>query len=88
MNPVRGLIEGGTAGLAVEPAFVERNGCAPLVGGDMGNGLLGTEVFDDTVDGSAVRAETLPQSRKIQGNEIIVPEDLDMLDGCFLRKSC
>lgn len=26
----------------VEPAFVERDGCAPVMGGDMTNGLPGT----------------------------------------------
>ena len=88
MNPVGVLVESGVACFAEEPAFVKRDGRAPMMGGDMANGLPGTGVLDDTVDGSAVRTETLPRSRKIQGNEIIVPEGLDILDGCFLRKFC
>lgn len=86
MNPVGVLVEGGAACFAEEPAFVERDGRAPVVGGDMANGLPGAGILDDTVDGSAVRTETLLRSRKIQGNEIIVPECLDMPDGCFLRE--
>lgn len=54
----------------------------------MANGLPGAGILDDTVDGSAVRTETLPRGWKVQGNEIIVPEGLDMPDGCFLRKFC
>ena len=88
MNPAGGLIEGGAACFAVEPAFVERDGRAPVVGRDMANGLPGAGILDDTVDGSAVRTETLPWGWKVQGNEIIVPECLDMLYGCFLRKFC
>ena len=74
--------------LAVGPAFMKSDSCAPVVGRDMANGLPGAGILDDTVDGSAVRTETLPRSWKVQGNEIIVPESLDMLDGCFLRKFC
>lgn len=88
MNPAGILIEGGAACFAVEPAFVERDGRAPVVGGGMANGLPGAGILNDTVDGSAVWTETLPQSRKIQGNEIIVPEGLDLPDRCFLRKFC
>ena len=88
MNPVGVLVKSGAACFAVGPAFVERDGRAPVVGGDMANGLPGAGILDDTVDGSAVRTETLPRSRKIQGNEIIVPEGLDLPDRCFLRKFC
>ena len=88
MNPVGVLVESGAACFAVESAFVERDGRAPVVGRDMANGLPGAGILDDTVDGSAVRTETLPRSRKIQGNEIIIPKGLDMLDDCFLRKFC
>ena len=35
-----------------------------------------------------VWTEPLPRSWDIQGNEIIVPEYLDVFDGCFLRKFC
>lgn len=42
MNPVGVLVEGGAACFAVEPAFVERDGRAPVMGGDMANGLPGT----------------------------------------------
>ncbi len=88
MNPAGVLVESGAACFAVEPAFVERDGRTPVVGRDMANGLPGAGILDDTVDGSAVRTETLPWGWKVQGNEIIVPESLDMLDGCFLRKFC
>ena len=67
---------------------MERDGRAPVVGGDMANGLPGAGILDDTVGGSAVRTETLLRGWKVQGNEIIVPEGLDMPDGCFLRKFC
>ena len=79
MNPVGVLVEGGAACFAEESAFVKRDGRAPMMGGDMTNGLPGTGVLDDTVDGTAVRTKALARSRKIQGNEIIVPEGLDML---------
>ena len=88
MNPAGVLIEGGAACFAVEPAFVERDGRAPVVGGDMANGLPGAGILDDTIDGSAVRTETLPRIWDIQGNEIIVSDGLDMSDDCFLRKFC
>lgn len=39
--------------------FVERDGRATVMEGDMANGLLGAGILDDTVDGSAVRTETL-----------------------------
>lgn len=84
MNPVGVLVEGGEACFAEEPAFVERDGRAPVVGGNMANGLPGVGILDDAVNESAVRTETLPWRRKIQGNEIIVPEGLDMPDGCFI----
>lgn len=54
----------------------------------MANGLLDTGILDDTVGGTAMRAEPLPWSWDIQGNEIIVSECLDVFDGCFLRKLC
>lgn len=88
MNPVGVLVESGAACFAVESAFVERDGRAPVVGRDMANGLPGAGILDDTVDGSAVRTETLPWGWKVQGNEIIVPEGLDLPDRCFLRKFC
>ena len=43
-------------------------------------------IFDDAVGRAAAWAEPLTRRRKIQGDEIIVPEGLDTLDGCFLRK--
>lgn len=55
--------------------------------GNMANSLPGAGILNDTVNGFAVRTEMLPRGWKIQGNEIIVPESLDMLDGCFLRFS-
>ena len=48
----------------------------------------GEPVFDDAVGRAAAWAEPLTRRRKIQGDEIIVPEGLDTLDGCFLRKLC
>ena len=45
-------------------------------------------IFDDAVGRAAAWAESLTRRRKIQGDEIIVPEGLDILDGCFLRKLC
>ena len=88
VNPVGILIESRAALLAEKPAFVERDGRAPVVGRNVANGLPGAGILDDTVGESTVRTESLPWGWKVQGNEIIVPECLDMLDGCFLRKFC
>ena len=65
---------------------MERDGRAPVVGGDMANGLPGAGILDDTVGGSAVRTETLPRGWRVQGNEIIVLEGLDMLDYSICKK--
>ena len=70
-------------------ACVVESGCRTLViGRDMANGLLGAGIFDEAVGGSTVWTEPLPRSWDIQGNEIIVPECLDVFDGCFLGKLC
>ena len=45
-------------------------------------------IFDDAVGRATAWTESLTRRRKIQGDEIIVPEGLDTLDGCFLRKLC
>ena len=50
--------------------------------------LPGLGVFDDAVGGAAAGTKPLTRCREIQGDEIIVPEGLDTLDGCFLRKLC
>ena len=65
VNPVGILIESRVALLAEEPAFVERDGRAPVVGGNVANGLPGAGILDDTVGGSAVRTETLPRGWKV-----------------------
>ena len=88
MNPVGILIESRATFLAVESAFVESDCRAPVIGRDVAYGLPGTGILDDAVGGATMRAEPLPRSWDIQGNEIIVPECLDVFDGCFLRKLC
>ena len=88
MNPVGILIESRATFFAVEPAFVKGNRRAPVIGRDVLYGLPDAGILDNAVGGTAVRAEPLPWSWDIQGNEIIVPEGLDMLDDCFLRKFC
>ena len=88
MNPVGILIESRATFFAVEPAFVKGNRRAPVIGRDVSYGLPDAGILDDAVGGAAVRTEPLPWSWDIQGNEIIVPECLDVFYGCFLRKLC
>ena len=45
-------------------------------------------IFDAAVGGVVAEIESLTQCRKIQDDEIVVSEGLDLLDGCFLRKLC
>ena len=88
MNPVGILIESRATFFAVEPAFVKGNRRAPVIGRDVSYGLPDAGILDDAVGGAAVRTEPLPWSWDIQGNEVIVPECLDVFEGCFLRKLC
>ena len=88
MNPVGILIESRAALLAVESAFMESDCRTSVIRRDVAYGLPGTGILDDAVGGAAMRAEPLPWSWDIQGNEIIVPECLDVFNGCFLRKLC
>lgn len=88
MNPVGILIESRATFFAVEPAFVKGNRRAPVIGRDVSYGLPDAGILDDAVGGATVWTEPLPRSWDIQGNEIIVPECLDVFDGCFLRKLC
>ena len=88
MNPVRIFIERRMALLAEKPAFMEGDSGSSVMGGKVAYGLPGSGVFDDAVDRAAAWTESLTRCRQIQGDEIVVPEGLDTLDGCFLRKLC
>lgn len=59
-----------------------------MVTGDMPDRLQGTGVLDDTVVRTAVRTQSLTGDGYIKSDEIVVPEWLDALNGCFLGKLC
>ena len=72
----------------VESPFMEGDSGSSVMRGKVAYGLPYPGVFDDAVGRAAAWAESLTRRRKIQDDEIIVPEGLDTLDGCFLRKLC
>ena len=88
MNPVRIFIERRMAFLAEKPAFMKGDSGSSVMRGKVAYRLPYPGVFYDAVSRVAAWAEPLTRHRKIQGDEIIVPEGLDTLDGCFLRKLC
>ena len=88
MNPVRIFIERRMAFLAEKPAFMKGDSGSSVMRGKVAYRLPYPGVFDDAVGRAAAWAESLTKRRKIQGDEIVVPEGLDTLDGCFLRKLC
>ena len=88
MNPVRIFIERRMILLAEKPAFMEGDSGSSVMRRNVAYRLPGSGVFDDAVGRAAAWAEPLTRCREIQGDEIVVPEGLDTLDGCFLRKLC
>ena len=88
MDPVGSLIERGVTVFAQEPALVERNNGTAMVTGDVPDSLYGTGVLDNTVVRAAVRTESLTGCRYIKRDEIVVLEDLDAFNGCFLWQFC
>ena len=88
MNPVGILIKSRATFFAVEPAVVKGNRRVPVIGRDVLYGLPDVGILDDAVGGATVWREALPRSWDIQGNEVIVPECLDVFEGCFLGKLC
>ena len=88
MDPVRSLIERGVAVLAQKSALVKGDNGSSMVTGDVPDGLYGTGVFDDTVIRTAVRTQPLTGYRHIESDKIVVPEDLDAFDSCFLWQFC
>ena len=88
MNPVRIFIKRRMALLAEKPAFMEGDSGSAVMRGKVAYGLPGSGVFDDAVGRAAAWTEPLTRCRQIQGDEIVAPEGLDTLDGCFLRKLC
>ena len=88
MDPVGSLIERGVTVFAQEPALVERNNGTAMVTGDVPDSLYGTGVLDNTVVRAAVRTESLTGCRYIKRDEIVVLEDLDAFDSCFLWQFC
>ena len=87
-NPVRIFIERRMTLLAEKPAFMEGDSGSSVMRRNVAYRLPGSGVFDDAVGRAAAWAEPLTRCREIQGDEIVVPEGLDTLDGCFLRKLC
>ena len=88
MHPVRIFIERRMTFLAEKPAFMESDSGSSVMRRNMAYGLPGPGIFDDAVGGAAAGTKPLTRRREIQGDEIVVPEGLDILDGCFLRKLC
>ena len=88
MDPVGSLIERGVTVFAQEPALVERNNGTAMVTGDVPDSLYGTGVLDDTVIRTAVGTQSLTGCRYIERDEIVVLEDLDAFDSCFLWQFC
>lgn len=88
MDPVGSLVERGVTVLAQEPALVKRDDNTTMITGDVPDGLYGTRVLDDTVIRTAVGTQSLTGCRYIKSDEIIVLEDLDAFDGCFLWQFC
>ena len=88
MDPVGSLIERGVAVLAQEPAFVEGDDGTAMITWDVPDGLYGPGVFDDTVVRVTVGTQSLTGCRYIKRDEIVVLEDLDAFDSCFLWQFC
>ena len=88
MDPVGSLIERGVTVLAQEPAFVEGDDGTAMITGDVPDGLQCTGVLDDTVIRTAVGTQPLTGCRYIKRDEIVVLEDLDAFDSCFLWQFC
>ena len=66
--------------LAEKPAFMEGDSSSPVMRGKVAYGLPGSGIFDDAVDRAVAWTESLTRCRQIQGDEIVVPEGLDILD--------
>ena len=88
MDPVGSLIERGVTVLAQEPALVEGDDGTAMITGDVPDGLQCTGVLDDTVIRTAVGTQSLTGYRYIESDEIVVLEDLDAFDSCFLWQFC
>lgn len=84
VDPVRSLIERGTAGLTEQPAFVKSDYRTTVIVRDVSYCLVSTRVFNDAVVGTAMRAEPLLWQGDIEGNEVVAPADLNVFDGSFL----
>ena len=88
MDPVGRFVERGVTVRAQEPALVHGDDGTAMITGDVPDGLHSTEAFDDTVIGTAVMTQSLAGCRHIESDEIIVLEDLDVFDSCFLWQFC
>lgn len=78
MDSVGRLVERRVTVLAQEPALVKGDDGTAMITGDVPDGLHSTGVFDDTVIGTVVMTQSLVGCRHIEGDEIIVLEDLDV----------
>ena len=74
--------------LAQEPAFVEGDDGTEMITGDVPDGLQCTGVLDDTVVRATMGTQSLTGCRYIERDEIVVLEDLDAFDSCFLWQFC
>ena len=59
-----------------------------MIAGNVPDSLYGTGDSDDTVVGTTVRTKPQAGYRYIERDEIVVLEDLDTFDRCFLWQFC
>ena len=88
VDPVGSLIERRVTVPTQEPAFVEGDSGTAMIAGNVSDSLYGTGDFDDTVVGTTVRTKSLSGYRYIERDEIVVLEDLDTFNSCFLWQFC
>ena len=88
MDSVGRLVERGVTVLAQESALVEGDDGTAMITGDVPDGLYGTGVLDDIVIRTTVKTQSLTGYRHIESDEIVVLEDLNVFDSCFLWQFC
>ena len=88
MDSVGRLVERGVTVLAQESALVEGDDGTAMITGDVPDGLYGTGVLDDIVIRTTVKTQSLTGYRHIESDELVVLEDLNVFDSCFLWQFC
>lgn len=67
---------------------MEEDDGSAMITGNVPDGLHGIGVFGDTVIRATMVTQFLTGYRYIEGDEIVVLEDLDAFDSCFLWQFC